>query len=137
MPLCAPVFQIGRGVRAESRSHGLRHVAIRFKAALADAGADGGQNPIGFCAVQPLHLPDGFFQNPGGTAPPSGVDRAHAARVRVVEQDDAAIGGKNRQRQIFHVGDQCVGSVVPVPPKAHSRAFLRYLQHGCLVNLLG
>ncbi|MPM59274.1 hypothetical protein SDC9_106114 [bioreactor metagenome] len=79
MPFKAPPFKIGRGVLAQSLGHGLRHVAVGFKAALADAGPDGRHQPLYFRAVQPGQLPDRLFKDAQRAAPPSGMDRAHAA----------------------------------------------------------
>ena len=48
------------------------------------------------------------------------MDRPHASGLRVVEQQDAAVGGEHHQGQVSFGGDQGVGFIVPLPDQALS-----------------
>lgn len=65
------------------------------------------------------------------------MNGTHAARHRVMEQQDAAIGGKHRKGKIRYIRDQRVGGKVPLFPEALARVNLRDGQDRGLVNLLG
>ena len=119
-------LDIGLRVRPQGGPHGFRHIAVRLKAAPADAGPQSCQQvlrpgTVGFC-----HGLDGLGGDPGGTAPPARVSGADGLPDGVVQQNGAAVGGKDRQGQVWHVGDEGVHvRIVPGTGDAFSSVLLR------------
>ena len=113
MPLDAPALQIGGGFCSQGGGHGLRYVIVRLKAARTDAGAHGGHHGRRIGAEGISHGLNGFFQDPGGAAPPSGVDGACGVVDGIIEQHDAAVGGEYHQGKVGFPGDKGIGGVVP------------------------
>ena len=50
----------------------------------------------------------GFLHDPGGAAPPTGVNGADGLMNGIVQQHGAAVGGKDRQGQTGDVGDESI-----------------------------
>ena len=50
----------------------------------------------------------GFLHDPGGAAPPTGVNGADGLMDGIVQQHGAAVGGKDRQGQVRDVGDESI-----------------------------
>ena len=72
-----------------------------------------------------------------GTAPPAGVNGAHRPADGIIQQDDAAVGGKDRQGQVRFIGDKGVGGVIPGGPQALPSVGGGAEADGGLMDLLG
>ena len=112
MPLWTLPFQAGRSVLAQRGEHGLRHIIISLKTALADAGAEGGPEMRWVTAIKPVQFLHSFFQNPASTAAPARVDSTHGTLNGVMKQNHAAVSREDRERQPWLIGDQSVSGIV-------------------------
>ena len=87
----------------------LDEFAADFVGVLADQGADRGDDAAAFGA-EFFHRVDGGFQHAGQRAFPAGMRRADHARARIDEQDRAAIGRGDADREAFGARDDGVGA---------------------------
>jgi len=76
-----------------------------FVAATSDGGADGGEKVGGLGVEVHLHLADGFDNDTGEGAAPSGVNGGDSALFGVDEENGDAIGGLDGEEQAGAVGD--------------------------------
>jgi hypothetical protein len=78
--------------------------------AATDGGADGGEEASGPGAKVHLHFPDGFDDDAGEGAAPSGVDGSYGATLGVDEENGDAVGGLDAEQQAGTVGGGGVAS---------------------------
>ena len=64
------------------------------------------------------------------------MDGAYRSGDRIVEQEDAAVGGKDHQGQLRFIGDEGIGGVAPLPPQPFARVVGGADPDGSLVDLL-
>ena len=76
---------------------------------LRDARAERGAMSAALCA-DPLHGRDGRLDDAGQRAFPAGMRRADDARLCVGEQDHAAVGAGDAERQARRRGHHCVAA---------------------------
>jgi hypothetical protein len=76
-----------------------------FVTAGTDGGADGGEETGGPGAKVHLHSPDGFDDDAGQGAAPSGVDGGYGAILGVNEENGDAVGGLDAEEEAGTVGD--------------------------------
>ena len=95
------------GVPAEPARHGLRHVGVRLKAAIAYRRADGRADVprLGAEVAHQAHRDAGYVAH---RAPPAAVHRARRGAHRVVQQQRHAVGREAEDGQALHVGDEAV-----------------------------
>lgn len=120
VPFGALPGQIRGGLGAQRLRHSSGNVAVGFKAALLDAGTHGGHQVLRPGAEGGGHGLDGLFRDAGGTAPPAGVYGSDGPVNGIVEQQDPAVGGKDRQREVCIPGNERVRRVIPGRQKSLS-----------------
>ena len=116
--------------RAEPARHGLRHVGVRLKAAIAYRRADGRADVPrrGAEVAHQAHRDAGYVAH---RAPPAAVHRARRGAHRVVQQQRHAVGREAEDGQALHARDEAVrvagggvgrAAAVRVRHEAHVRA---------------
>ena len=118
--------------------HGGGDIVVRFKAARADGRAQGTEQIFRLRAEGVVHFQGSFGDQARCHAPPACVDGPYGPMHRVIEQDGAAVGGKDHQGKIGGVGDEGVHlRVVPRAEQALSGILRRNKTDVFRVGLLG
>ena len=138
MPLLTPAGHKGLRLCAQGLAHGGGHIVVRFKAALADGRAQGAEQILRFRAEGIVHGQGGFGRQTRRHAPPARVNGPNGPVHRVIEQNGAAVGGKDHQRKTGAIGDESVHiRIVPGEKKALAGVLVRDLADILRMGLLG